>query len=406
MKAPSDIVAAVTKRLENTWDSDAAGVAGAWPHKFALGVPSDKPGLESGWTSTIHPLIRTWRDWAEQHPARLCIEARRVFTTVQDVPTHLEVLTAADAATIVGGDWAERLERGQRRTSELVKRFPEAAEPQRIIRAADGYTDVDFALLLDVAAWFTANDASGYTPRQVPIPGVHAKWIDAHGRQILNVTGLQTLGLLPAHPSRIHFTYLDPEYRVAGRRIHDSATVGDAFVPAFQPDIVIVSENKDTAIHFPPVPGGIAVEGDGFGGKTAAAFDWLVGARNLLYWGDIDAYGFEILNGWRGDGVPVVSILMDQAAYDAYESFGTNADRYGRPLKPGTPKPLPFLTDAERAVYERLLDPVLPGHRRIEQERVPLGVAREIVLSLTVAAGATAGKAGRYGADGIHSDLR
>ncbi|WP_425559128.1 DUF3322 domain-containing protein [Catenulispora yoronensis] len=33
------------------------------------------------------------------------------------------------------------------------------------------------------------NDASGYTPRQVPIPGVHAKWIDAHQPQILNVTG-------------------------------------------------------------------------------------------------------------------------------------------------------------------------------------------------------------------------
>ncbi|MEY9860095.1 hypothetical protein ABH935_005731 [Catenulispora sp. GAS73] len=382
MKTPADIVAAVKKRLENTWDSDAVGAAQTWPHKFALSPPSDKAGLETGWASTIHPLIRTWRDWTLQNPARLHTESRRVFTTLQDVPTHLEICTIADAATIAGGDWTERLERGRLRAAQLADRFPAAAEPQRIIRAADGYTDVDFALLLDVATWFTNNDAFGYTPRQVPIPGVHAKWIDAHRGQILNVTGLQTLGLLPAHPSRIHFTYLDPEYRDSGRRFHDSATVGDSFLSPYQPDVVIISENKDTAIHFPPLRGGIAVEGDGFGGKAAAAFSWLTGARHLLYWGDIDAYGFEILNGWRDDGVPVASILMDQATYNIYEPYGTNSDRTGKPLKLGMPKPLAFLTDAERAVYERLLDPSLPGHRRIEQERVPLGVARATVLSI------------------------
>lgn len=380
MKTPNDIVADVRRRLENTWDAQTAGVANAWPHKFPLRAP-DKSALESGWQTMIHPLIRTWWDWAAQHPVRLHTEAKRVFTTVQDVPTHLEILTAADAAAVVGGDWAERLERGQRRATLLTEHFPAVPETQRIIRAIDAYTDVDFALLLEVAAWFTRNDASGYTPRQVPIPGVHAKWLDAHHRPILNLTGRETLGLLPAHPSRIHFTYLDPDHRAAGGRVHDSATVGDAFTPQYQPDIVIVSENKDTAIHFPPLTGGIAVEGGGSGGKAAAAFGWLTSARHLLYWGDIDAYGFEILNGWRDDGVPATSILMDRATYDAYEPFGTNTDRNGRPLKAGTPKPLPHLTDTERAVYRCLLDSELLGHRRVEQERVPLRVASVAVLS-------------------------
>ena len=142
---------------------------------------------------------------------------------------------------------------------------------------------------------------------------------------------------------------------------------------------MIVSENKDTAIHFPLLPRGIAVEGSGSGGKAAAAFNWLTSARHLLYWGDIDAYGFEILNGWRDDGVSATSILMNQHTYDTYEPFGTSTDRNGKPLLPGVPKPLLHLTDAERAVYQRLLDPALQGHRRIEQERVPLSVASAAV---------------------------
>ncbi|GII95113.1 Wadjet anti-phage system protein JetD domain-containing protein [Sinosporangium siamense] len=381
MKTPDQVVADARRRLESTWHDQAVGVGQAWPHKFPLSVPDKKDALESGWQKIIHPLIRTWRDWAAQHPARLHTASRQVFTTVQDVPSHLEIFTADDAAVVVGGDWAERLERGRRRAALLADVFPAVPEPQRIIRAADGHTDTDFALLLEVATWFTRNDASGYTPRQVPIPGIHAKWLNTHQPLILNLAGRETLGLLPAHPSRIHFTYLDPGHRATGGRRHDSATVGDTFTPAYQPDIVIVSENKDTAIHFPPLPGGIAVEGDGFGGKAAAAFSWLTSARHLLYWGDIDAYGFEILNGWRDDGVLATSILMDQATYDAYEPFGTNTDRNGKPLQPGVPKPLPHLTDAERAVYQRLLDPALRGHRRIEQERVPLSVANVAVQS-------------------------
>ncbi|MGW6443253.1 hypothetical protein [Lentzea sp. NPDC055074] len=69
---------------------------------------------------------------------------------------------------------------------------------------------------------------------------------------------------------------------------------------------MIISEYKDTAIHFPPLPGGI------------------------------DAHGYEILNGWRGDGVPAQSILVDPATHDAFEPCGTNCDRNGQPLKPQT----------------------------------------------------------------------
>lgn len=225
------------------------------------------------------------------------------------------------------------------------------------------------------------NDATGHTPRQVPIPGVHAKWLNTHQPHILMLTGRDNLGLLPRHPARIHFTYLDPTYLATEARRHDSATVGDTFTPPYDLTVIVISENKDTAIHFPPIEGGIAVEGAGFGGKTAAAFPWLTSVPQLYYWGDIDAHGYEILNGWREDGLNVTSILMDPATYDTYAQYGTNTDQNGNLLNPEKPKPLTRLTPDELEAYDRLANPSFLGHRRIEQERIPLQVAADTLKS-------------------------
>jgi hypothetical protein len=123
------------------------------------------------------------------------------------------------------------------------------------------------------------------------------------------------------------------------------------------------------------VTGGVCVEGGGFGGATAAALPWLVEAPLLVYWGDIDAAGYEILDGFRGDGVPASSMLMDLVTFERYERYGTSLDRRGNTLGPGTRRDLPHLDAAERTLYHALTDPAWKRHRRIEQERIPLADA-------------------------------
>lgn len=374
MKDPAVFHSDLVRRLERTWAAHLTGEEPAWPHRFPLGVTS-KTALESGWQATYQPLIREWHAWAREHPdATVLSEPKRVYTTVQQVPAAVTVPTLHAAAGIAEGDWPRRVEHAAQRMADLDVRFPRTTQRARLLRRVATYTDIDFALLLKVADWFTSNDAHGYTPRQVPIPGVHAKWLNTHQPDILALTGRDTLGLLPRHPARIHFTYLDPTYLASGARTHDSATVGDSFTPAYRPQIVLISENKDTAIHFPPLVNAIAVEGAGYGGGTAAAFDWLTQAPRLYYWGDIDAHGYEILNGFREAGVPVRSILMDLATFEEFEPYGTTTDVTGKPLDT-TAKPLPLLTDPERAAYLHITDPHWSGHRRIEQERIPLSRA-------------------------------
>lgn len=84
--------------------------------------------------------------------------------------------------------------------------------------------------------------------------------------------------------------------------------------------------------HFPPVRGGVALEGDGNAVKTLAALKWAREADVLAYWGDIDAEGLEILDRLRDAGLPAVSMLMDTATYERYARYGTGGVVGARPV--------------------------------------------------------------------------
>jgi hypothetical protein len=241
-------------------------------------------------------------------------------------------------------------------------------------------SDLDFELLCRAADWFATRSGAGLTPRQVPVEGLHAKWLNTRQHLVARLAGRDGLDLLPPHPARIHFTYLDPTHRASAGRVHDSATVGDATTLAYRPSIVVISENKDTAIHFPPIPGAVSIEGVGRGGATLAAFDWVRDADCLIYWGDMDADGLEILDGFRAAGLAARSLFMDVDSYTRWSRYGTNLDPKGQPLKVRTPAATRYLTDAEHELYLLLCDPSFTGHRRVEQERIPLAVAASAVL--------------------------
>jgi hypothetical protein len=115
-----------------------------------------------------------------------------------------------------------------------------------------------------------------------------------------------------------------------------------------------------------------------------------------VYWGDIDAAGYEILDGFRGDGVPAISMLMDLETFERYERYGTSLDRHGNALGPGARRDLPHLDAAERTMYHALTDPGWNRHWRIEQERIPLADALA-ALRLLQARKALCGGAGLFG---------
>jgi hypothetical protein len=372
MKTTAQVLREVATRLGSGWADDVVDGAGRWPQRFTLGAPSST-AVDGAFSAAVR-WAHGWHDWAAAHDVVLIEEHRRIRGIEQKVPTHLQVPDLDTAARLAGQDWVRRITRARARHAAICDIFP-TISAARAIRLADSATDADFALALDAARWFASTPESqwrGLTPRQVPIPGLHAKWLDGNRHLVKTLAGVEDLSMA-TRPTRVYWTYLDPDYRRTGRRAHDSLTLGDSVPLPYEPSVVLIVENKDSAILFPQLPGGIVVEGNGNASTgLLPRVPWIKAAETLIYWGDIDQKGFEIVDGLRSRMGQLRTILMDRRTYDAFKDFGTEYEPNGKPVKLLPRKPLEHLTPSEREIYNDLSDPDWSSHRRFEQERVPL----------------------------------
>lgn len=386
MKTPPRVLTEITTRLANGWHYDIAESPsdddGRWPFRAALGAPSSTAASQSLGEVTKWSL--DWREWASERDVHLADQIRSIGGVKRSMPTHLIVPDVDTAARLAGPEWVQRVKRGRTRRALVLERFP-TAPAAAAIRLADAMSDTDFALALDAAAWFETTPEDQWralTPRQVPIPGLHAKWLDSNRQLVQALGGLDDLTLIQ-RPTRVYWTYLDPAYRRTGSRVHDSLTLGDTVTLPYQPTIVLIVENKDSAVLFPELAGGIVVEGNGQASVgLLPQVSWIKDAKTLIYWGDIDQRGYEIVDGLRHRLRQLRTILMDRQTYDTYARFGTEFEPNGNPIKLRPRRALVYLIPSEREMYDALSDPDWPSHRRFEQERVPLPTARAAVHRL------------------------
>ena len=94
-----------------------------------------------------------------------------------------------------------------------------------------------------------------FVARQVPIEGLHSMKLDSRRPVIAMLAGLEDLGLLEPRALGVgvgvEFTFLDTDYRATGRRVHDNAFPGGFVKPSSDPCLVVITENKDSAILVP-----------------------------------------------------------------------------------------------------------------------------------------------------------
>lgn len=389
MRQIADIERQIHRHVEERWAEDvAAEVTGEktwWPRQYALGRP-DAATVADEYDDLID-LVDRWRTWASTHGAAVVESNIRIEGVTYPILSHVLVPSLDVAARVAGTRWAPRLRHAREYCSLIDTRFRYRRNViSKIVRAVVDWAPVDVDLLVRAASWFEESPISGLSPRQVPLEGFHTKWLESRRAVVARLAGLDDLGLLPPHPARIHFTYLDTQHIEAGGRKHDSATVGDAFTPAYPPHLVVICENKDTAIYFPEMPDAIAVEGAGSGAAAFAAFSWLRDAPLVVYWGDMDADGLRILAQFRTAGISAESLFMDVPTYERWEAFGTNTDKRGDAISADS-RPAPaHLEHHERALYELLNDSTSARYRRVEQERIPLADAHAAIRQMQAAA--------------------
>lgn len=225
-----------------------------WPMVVSLGRPPQQV-LNTSFAEPNRWAIR-WRDTTAADGLALRWQDRSVSGSRQPMPTHLVLAGPQDVARFVGENWERSLAQGRVRWALLSELFPTTATPE-VLRATHDVDGTTFELLLRSAAWLRSHDTTGLTARQVPIEGTHAKWLQSHHAVLLALSGKADLGLV-SRPTRIGFTYLDPGHRAAGRRRHDSYTLGDTARPAYLPSVAVISENKDTAVMFNELAGASA----------------------------------------------------------------------------------------------------------------------------------------------------
>lgn len=401
---PEDAVTAICRKISQKWAEAVCADLGIGD-AVTFSVPL-RPGVSTGKAveqighAAWHDWHMRWRKFADQLPTG--VEIVRKAVTVRGVPgdfpatliadLHTAVTLVAEAETLIGAEPPTvDVDRARGLASSL--RSADAVLTPATLRAAYRLPAADAEVLVSAVTWLRQHsDAGTWTARQLPVPGMHTKWLDTHGALLRDATGRDVRDEVRPRLTVVHLTYVAPDHAASGRRRHDAWTTGDVHDIAYQPRVVLVVENRDSRLWFPPVKDTIVVEG---GGKAAAALlgnvPWIRAADHVVYWGDIDADGYTILDQFRAtlaepapDGAPakpVTSILMDATDLHRYSQHGVNHDKAGRPIKPSSAT-LPHLTEAEATAYDTIATAGPTPFRRIEQEAIPLAHAATRLLAV------------------------
>ncbi|MCP3867455.1 MAG: hypothetical protein GY703_05025 [Gammaproteobacteria bacterium] len=248
--------------------------------------------------------------------------------------------------------------------------------------------------LLDVVDWMVQNPRSGVYLRQVDIPGIHSKFIEAN-RGLLTqwldrilpaaavheaatgVSGFSRRYGFREKPQRIRLRALDPVHGLLPRSPGADITLDGESFKRLDPNVsrVFITENEINYLVFPPVPGSLLIFGAGYGFDVLSQADWLKRCR-LYYWGDIDTHGFSILDQLRACYPEARSMLMDRTTLLEFREL------WGREGKQ-VAHDLPRLNPEERALYDELRMNRLAPSLRLEQERISFGWVEKAIAGLT-----------------------
>lgn len=258
----------------------------------------------------------------------------------------------------------------------ILGKFPELKDwiiknPKKVIDNANEWQSI-----LKVCHYFKENPKPSLYIRELPVK-VHTKFIERNKsiiRELLDI-------LISEHvkseekefENRFNLKYAEPQirFKVLDKTISDRffSGIDDIAIPVSQFEKldlpifkVLVVENKTTlytTLTLPKMNDTIAIFGSGFSVFNLKNVRWFDNLK-LLYWGDIDVQGFEILSQFRTCFPQTRSVLMDKQTFD---KFFENDN--------GTPTNISTklnLTDEEQELYEILKT----NNWRLEQEKIPL----------------------------------
>ena len=239
--------------------------------------------------------------------------------------------------------------------------------PHKVIDNSEEWSDI-----LKVLDYFSKNPQPKLYIRELPIE-VHTKFIEQHKAVIGELLDIVIKEYINTNEKefekRYNLRYDEPmvRMRLLDRTLAKTLFYGldDITIPVSQflqlqipTSKVYIVENKVNFLTFPFVANSIVIWGKGYGVASIKESEMLKNAE-LIYWGDLDAQGFEILSQFRSYFAQVKSLLMDKTTFDKYFE-----NDLGTPSKVNVG--LNLITE-EDYLYQY----IKANNYRLEQEKIP-----------------------------------
>jgi hypothetical protein len=244
--------------------------------------------------------------------------------------------------------------------------------------------------ILEVCRYFLTRDDFDLYPRLFPL-SVHSKFIEENRsllsdilsvilpeeRKNLNAKTFEERFLIRTDIQRIAFRIPDKALRavlgVPFSELEVPTKELSTLIEGFQEPIqFFIVENKSSYLTFPDIPGTIVIFGSGFLVGSLERHRFLDRGR-VIYWGDIDSHGLEILSLMREQFPHTEALLMSEAILNQYwaGAKGKPSSRVNDPTA---------LSPVELKLY-RLIK---RGEKRVEQEKISSNVLFEAIQELGI----------------------
>ena len=288
----------------------------------------------------------------------------------QDLPSRIMFETADDYERFL--QKIKEVADFRKDVARISEKFPKLQHwiekyPQKVIEYSGDWGDIG-----KVLDYFSKNSQPQQYIRELPIE-VHTKFIEQHKIVIGELLDIVIEEFVNTNEKdfekRYNLRYDEPlvRIRLLDRDLAknffngmDDITVPVSHFLKLQIPITkaFIVENKVNFLTFPSVANSIVIWGRGYGVASIKDSELLKNI-DLIYWGDLDAQGFEILSQFRSYFGQVKSLLMDKATFDNY--FEKEC---------GTPSKINVklnLTTEEEELYQY----IKVNNYRLEQEKIP-----------------------------------
>lgn len=303
------------------------------------------------------------------------------YLGVQDLPISIHFDSAVDFLKFIDKEKEASLFKSNCDT--ILEAFPELFDwilkfPNKVVENSG-----EWANIIRVCQYFKKVPQPNLYIRELPI-SVHTKFIERNQAVLKEILDIVISDYVSINESqfekRFNLKYAEHQvrFRILDQKISQDYFSGfdDMAIPIshfkslnIPVKKVIVVENKTNlymTLSLPKMSDTMAIFGSGFGVNNLKDVKWLSDVE-LLYWGDIDVQGFEILSQFRSYFPRVKSILMDKDTFDKF--FENDA---GAPTKVIASL---NLNEDEYLLYNQLRS----NNWRLEQEKISLERVKEVL---------------------------